>query len=315
MSAVPTDSDSDSQPNDVPEAIPRPYLLAGLRGDSGMAVVSMGRWQGKALVAVGLALIPVIALAILLPRGGSADGDPAALPGTSEAAARGGGLPLGAPNPANQVDLAGNSTSTPSPGSPLGTPSAGSGSPQVPVTGTPDLPPGSTAQAPPPGGTAQTPPPGTPAPPQDIPAPPPGTPAQTPSPGKTTSPAASTGRPIVSHDSGKCLQATAKDGAAVQIWSCDGSAKQQWSVGSDGSLRTGGFCLDAPWGATDDGTTLQVARCNGGSAQKFALNSAHDIVGRQSGSCLDVRDFSTANGAAVQLWSCTGADNQKWSWR
>ncbi|MEH0929899.1 RICIN domain-containing protein [Micromonospora sp. CPCC 205558] len=314
MSAVPTDSDS--QPDDLPDAVPRPYLLAGLRGDSGVAVVSTSQWQGKVLVAVGLALVPIVALAILLPRGGSADGDPAAKPGTSGAAAHGGNLPSGGPNPsAIQVDLSGNSTSSPSPGSPPGTSPAGSGAPQTPRTGTPDVPAGTTEQPPRPGGTAQAPPPGTPAPPPGTPAAPPSSPAQAPSPGKTTSPPGSSGRAIVSHDSGKCLQAAAKDGSPVRIWACDGSAKQQWTVGSDSSIRTGGFCLDAPWGATADGTTLQVAKCNGGAAQKFGLNSAHDIVGRQSGSCVDVQDFSTANGTAVQLWSCSGTDNQKWSWR
>jgi hypothetical protein len=101
----------------------------------------------------------------------------------------------------------------------------------------------------------------------------------------------------------------------VQLWSCNGSSQQQWTVKSDGTIRTGGFCLDAAWASTANGTVIQVARCNGGSAQRFTLNTAHDLVGRQADKCVDVRDHGTANGTGTQLWTCTGADNQKWTMR
>jgi len=72
--------------------------------------------------------------------------------------------------------------------------------------------------------------------------------------------------------------------------------------------------MDAAWASTANGTTVQLAYCNGGIAQQFRFNSSNDIVGLQATRCLDVLNSSTANGSAVQLWDCSGRDNQKWSY-
>jgi hypothetical protein len=133
-----------------------------------------------------------------------------------------------------------------------------------------------------------------------------------PPPPPTTAP---TGRALVSAESGKCLRANPSDGSPVQLWGCDGSAAQQWNVMSDGTIRTGGLCMDAAWGATASGTRVQVARCSGNPAQQFNLNSAYDLVNVQADKCVDVVDHLTANGTPIQIWTCRGQSNQKWTLR
>ncbi|MFC9914374.1 hypothetical protein [Streptomyces sp. NPDC059862] len=59
---------------------------------------------------------------------------------------------------------------------------------------------------------------------------------------------------------------------------------------------------------------LEPADCNGGSAQRFVLNSSHDLVSGLADKCgADVRDNGTANGTRLQLWPCSGGVDQKGS--
>ncbi|WP_432836680.1 ricin-type beta-trefoil lectin domain protein [Dactylosporangium sp. CA-092794] len=133
---------------------------------------------------------------------------------------------------------------------------------------------------------------------------------------KTTAPttaAAPDGKQIVGHASGRCLTASAAaDGSRLILKDCARLSTQLWTFRSDGTIRVAGYCMDAAWGDTANGTALQIARCNGGSAQQFRLNTAHDLTSSWN-KCADVVDFSTGNGAPVQLWTCGGTSNQKWS--
>lgn len=126
---------------------------------------------------------------------------------------------------------------------------------------------------------------------------------------------------VYSHDSGRCISATgsksrkAVDGTRLEIWDCGGGSWQKIDFRSDGSARIYGLCMDIAWASQDNGAPIQLAACNGGWAQKFKLNSAHDLVNTTIGKCVDVVDKGTANGTKLQLWSCYGTDNQKWSKR
>jgi hypothetical protein len=71
--------------------------------------------------------------------------------------------------------------------------------------------------------------------------------------------------------------------------------------------------MDLAWGSPDDGTQIQLARCHGGSAQHFDLNSDGDLVNTGAGKCVDVKDMETGNGTPLQIWECAGTSNQKWS--
>ncbi|MFD4604803.1 ricin-type beta-trefoil lectin domain protein [Streptomyces sp. NPDC058464] len=93
---------------------------------------------------------------------------------------------------------------------------------------------------------------------------------------------------------------------------CDGDAWQKWVFKSDGSVRSMGLCLDIANASQDNGAAIQLATCNGGWAQKFNLNSSHDLVNSVIGKCVDAKDSGTANGTRLQLWDCAGTSNQKW---
>lgn len=128
--------------------------------------------------------------------------------------------------------------------------------------------------------------------------------------------AGSSTRSITSYASHRCISVSArvaKDGSPLEIRDCGGASWQKWSFPSDGSVRSMGMCMDVAWGSSDNGTTIQLARCNGGAAQRFDLNGAGDLVNLGADKCVDVKDKQTANGTRLQLWDCAGTSNQKWS--
>lgn len=101
-----------------------------------------------------------------------------------------------------------------------------------------------------------------------------------------------------------------QDGTPLQVWDCGNNANQKWAFYSDGTVRSLGMCMDLAWASTNDGTQVQLARCNGGWAQKFTLNGAHDLVNPTADKC--VTADSTGNGGRLVLRYCNGGSNQKW---
>ena len=97
------------------------------------------------------------------------------------------------------------------------------------------------------------------------------------------------------------------------MWDCNNADAQKFQFASDGTLRTQGLCMDVAGANFTKGTTIQLARCTGVAAQKFALNEAHDLVNTAVGMCVEIQGHDRNAKARVQLWTCTGLDNQKWS--
>ncbi|MFJ4846983.1 MULTISPECIES: ricin-type beta-trefoil lectin domain protein [unclassified Streptomyces] len=146
-----------------------------------------------------------------------------------------------------------------------------------------------------------------------------GSPAKpTATPTKTQQSVSAPGVRIRSSATGRCIDITnaadgiGRDGSRLRIWDCGGSASQKWDFRSDGSVHSLGLCMDLAWASTDNGTAVQLAKCNGGWAQQFVLNSAGDLVNPHADKCVDVVDKGTANGTKLQLWTCYGTSNQKW---
>jgi hypothetical protein len=100
------------------------------------------------------------------------------------------------------------------------------------------------------------------------------------------------------------------DGTPLQLWDCAQSSNQRWSFNADGTVRSLGLCMDLAWASTAENTQVQLVNCNGGWAQKFTLNSAHDLVNPTANKC--VTAVSSGNGAQLVLRSCAGTSNQKW---
>jgi hypothetical protein len=76
-------------------------------------------------------------------------------------------------------------------------------------------------------------------------------------------------------DRNKCLDlqnGQTGNGTAIVINDWTGSASQQWVLGADGTLRgMGNKCADLPYG--DTSKSFQYFDCNGGTNQKFTLNT------------------------------------------
>ncbi|MFE7853812.1 ricin-type beta-trefoil lectin domain protein [Streptomyces sp. NPDC057403] len=123
------------------------------------------------------------------------------------------------------------------------------------------------------------------------------------------------GDKIVGYQSSKCIEVRAHagvDGSPLQLGACGSQAWQKWVFKSDGSVRSMGLCLDIANASQADGAAIQLATCNGGWAQRFRLNDAHDLVNTKIGKCVDAKDSGTADGTRLQLWECAGTSNQKW---
>jgi len=125
-----------------------------------------------------------------------------------------------------------------------------------------------------------------------------------------------TGVAVQNYGSNRCIDVkdaqsgVGKDGAPLQLWDCAQSSNQKWAFNSDGSVRSLGLCMDLAWASTAENTQVQLVTCNGGWAQKFTLNAAHDLVNPTADKC--VTADSSGNGARLVLRSCAGTSNQKW---
>ncbi|MEW9530195.1 PQQ-dependent sugar dehydrogenase [Microbispora sp. NPDC049125] len=127
-----------------------------------------------------------------------------------------------------------------------------------------------------------------------------------------------TGTPLISADSGRCLDVanhTGTAGNAAQIWDCNGGTSQGWTFTSAGELRDfdGTMCLDAYGRQTTPGTRVVIWTCTGGTNQRWTLNADGTVKGTQSGLCLNVTGAADANGTAVVLATCNASANQRWT--
>ncbi|MFI0815888.1 ricin-type beta-trefoil lectin domain protein [Streptomyces sp. NPDC021098] len=100
----------------------------------------------------------------------------------------------------------------------------------------------------------------------------------------------------------------------LQIFDCKpkGPDGQKWTMEKNGTIRSLGKCMDAANGSRENGTVVQLARCNGEPAQQFQYTKGHTLVNPQSGKCVDPTGGKDDNTTKLELWDCTGHDNQKW---
>lgn len=57
------------------------------------------------------------------------------------------------------------------------------------------------------------------------------------------------------------------------MYDCNGTTAQQWTVGTDGTLRALGKCMDLTAAGTANGTKVQLYDCNGTGAQVWQRGS------------------------------------------
>jgi streptogrisin C len=98
------------------------------------------------------------------------------------------------------------------------------------------------------------------------------------------------------------------------MWDCNGTAAQRWTF-EGGTLRAGGKCMDVAGANANNGTTVQLANCNGSRAQQFVLTGAGDLVSILADKCVDIAGWDPNNGGRLIIWPCHGGANQKWDRR
>ena len=71
-----------------------------------------------------------------------------------------------------------------------------------------------------------------------------------------------------------------------------------------------GKCLTDPGNRTGNGTRVNVANCQAGPAQHWAV--ASDGTLRVHNHCLEIAGQGGAAGQQVQLWQCNGSTREVW---
>jgi hypothetical protein len=78
------------------------------------------------------------------------------------------------------------------------------------------------------------------------------------------------------------------------------------SASADEIKLTHFACLDAENGSSQDGTRVQIWRCNGTKAQNWLFITQTGEIRGPGNKCLDVSNGDSGNGTAVQLYECNG---------
>ncbi|WP_316526361.1 ricin-type beta-trefoil lectin domain protein [Kitasatospora brasiliensis] len=98
-------------------------------------------------------------------------------------------------------------------------------------------------------------------------------------------------------------------GTPVTVGSCgDQAVSTGWTVGNDGSLRGGAACL-AP---AADRTSVTLADCTGGPAQRWVTAPGQRLKHPDTGLCLGTTGGALADGIPVQLRPCADTVSQRW---
>ncbi|WP_370087692.1 LamG-like jellyroll fold domain-containing protein [Streptacidiphilus sp. MAP12-16] len=102
-------------------------------------------------------------------------------------------------------------------------------------------------------------------------------------------------------------------GNKVQIHTCNGTNAQNWVLGTDGTVRAMGMCLDAYYAGKANYTPIDLYTCNGGANQQWTPGPNGSLINPVSGRCLDDPASSITNGTQLQLYDCNAGNAQNWN--
>ncbi|MER8114773.1 polymorphic toxin-type HINT domain-containing protein [Streptomyces sp. NPDC094031] len=110
-----------------------------------------------------------------------------------------------------------------------------------------------------------------------------------------------------------CVEETGS-GAKADINTCSSSATaQKWTIGTDGTVKAGGFCLDTAGNATTSGTGVVGDTCSTDATQKWRMTATGTLVNAaKSTLCLTDPSASATKGTQLTLTTC-GGKGQNWS--
>ena len=117
--------------------------------------------------------------------------------------------------------------------------------------------------------------------------------------------------------SARCLDdpsGNTANGTVIQVWSCTGKSNQSWTVVQDGTLRTGGKCLQTVGNGTASGIKLELEPCNvNDGLQMWQAATDGQLVNPQSNKCLAASSAaaaSVANGTKPMIEPCANSTSQ-----
>ncbi|MEV7415596.1 ricin-type beta-trefoil lectin domain protein [Streptomyces sp. NPDC089919] len=115
----------------------------------------------------------------------------------------------------------------------------------------------------------------------------------------------------------KCIEdagGSTTPGTKVQIATCSGSSTaQKWTVGTDGTVKVLGLCLDTTANATVAGTLVVIDTCSTDTTQKWKVTTTGTLVSNaNSALCLTDPAASATNGTQLTLATC-GSSGQVWT--
>ncbi|MFG2132121.1 RHS repeat-associated core domain-containing protein [Streptomyces sp. NPDC048751] len=109
-----------------------------------------------------------------------------------------------------------------------------------------------------------------------------------------------------------CLEETGS-GAKVEVSGCSSAVAQNWTIGTDGTVKAGGFCLDTASNATTSGTGVIADTCSTDATQKWRVTSTGTLVNAaKSTLCLTDPGASATKGTQLTAATC-GGKGQTWS--
>jgi Domain of unknown function (DUF4232)/Ricin-type beta-trefoil lectin domain len=114
---------------------------------------------------------------------------------------------------------------------------------------------------------------------------------------------------------GMCLT-LASDGTTVELRTCSpGAGSQQWTGYNDGTVRTGGRCLDVT--GPRAGAKVQVAACTGAASQKWEIgqvsyNDFGPITNAGTGTVISYPRGSISNGTPLVMGPDLGDQSSPW---
>ncbi|MGW2517195.1 ricin-type beta-trefoil lectin domain protein [Streptomyces sp. NPDC001617] len=110
-----------------------------------------------------------------------------------------------------------------------------------------------------------------------------------------------------------CVEETGS-GAKAEVNTCSSSSSaQKWTIGTDGTVKAAGFCLDTASNATTSGTGVVADTCSSDATQKWRVTSTGTLVNAaKSTLCLTDPSASATKGTQLTATTC-GGKGQAWS--
>ncbi|MFE4819902.1 ricin-type beta-trefoil lectin domain protein [Streptomyces sp. NPDC056704] len=109
-----------------------------------------------------------------------------------------------------------------------------------------------------------------------------------------------------------CVEETGS-GAKVDVNTCSSSAAQQWTIGTDGTVKAAGFCLDTASNSTTSGAGVVAEACSTDATQKWRVTSTGTLVNAaKSTLCLTDPSASATKGTQLTATTC-GGKGQTWT--